>query len=265
MATSDRNRLRVTFDEDAELYDRVRPAYPAALFDGLCRLAGFDARSRVLEIGPGTGQATHMLAPRVGHITAIEIGASMADVARKRLSNCPNINVVTADFETWPLPQQKFDAVLAFTAWHWLDPKTRSTKAADVLSPGGALATVATHHVAGGTDAFFVEVQDCYERWDLTTTPGLRLPYSETVPAAHDETDTMAKFEPSEFRRYECDIAYSTEAYLDLLQSYSGHRALTPDNLEGLLDCIGVLIDTRYGGKITKRYMHEMRVSLFNP
>lgn len=44
-----------------------------------------------------------------------------------------------------------------------------------MLNPGGALATVTTSHVQGGTEGFFVEAQKCYEPWDASTPVGLRL------------------------------------------------------------------------------------------
>src|SRR5690242_3978015 len=50
-ATTDSARLRGSFDEDAELYDRARPGYPAALFDDLDALAELPPGARVLEIG----------------------------------------------------------------------------------------------------------------------------------------------------------------------------------------------------------------------
>ena len=40
-------------------------------------------------------------------------------------------------------------------------PTVRVVKAADALRPGGALATVATHHVAGGDESFFAAAQAC--------------------------------------------------------------------------------------------------------
>jgi hypothetical protein len=39
MENGSRQRLRATFDEDAELYDRARPTYPRQVFDDLARLA----------------------------------------------------------------------------------------------------------------------------------------------------------------------------------------------------------------------------------
>ena len=49
--SSDRERLRATFDEVPELYDRARPSYPPAVFHDLVALAELPAAARVLEIG----------------------------------------------------------------------------------------------------------------------------------------------------------------------------------------------------------------------
>src|SRR6187549_3838365 len=82
-------RLRVTFDEDAERYDRARPGYPTAVFDDLLALAGLGPGARVLEIGCGTGQATVPLAERGCEVVAVELGAQMAAVARSNLARFP--------------------------------------------------------------------------------------------------------------------------------------------------------------------------------
>jgi hypothetical protein len=73
----------------------------------------------------------------------------------------------------------------------------RVAKAAAALRPGGALAPIATHHVAGGDEAFFVEVQASYERWDPDTPPGgLRLPAAAAVPTSSEELDRSGRFGP---------------------------------------------------------------------
>ena len=77
------DRLRQRFDEAAELYDRARPGYPPELVNDLCQLAEIGAGSRVLEIGPGTGQLTLPLATRGCAIVAVELGAALAAVAQR--------------------------------------------------------------------------------------------------------------------------------------------------------------------------------------
>jgi SAM-dependent methyltransferase len=260
--TQDRERLRSTFDQVADLYDQARPGYPAALFDDLAELAGIGPGARVLEIGPGTGQATVPLAERGCQVVAVELGAGLAAVARRNLARFPEVEVVTAAFEDWPLPAEPFDLVLAATAFHWVDPAVRVDKAADALRPGGTLATVATHHVAGGDESFFAAAQACYERWDPDTPPGgAALEPAADIPSSSDELDRSRRFGPASFRRHEWEQAYTTTGYVDVLLTYSGHRALDPRAQAGLLGCIAHLIDTAHGGRITKRYLTELRVA----
>jgi SAM-dependent methyltransferase len=251
----DRERLRTTFGEDAERYDRRRPGYPAEMFDDLASLGRW---SRVLEIGCGTGQATLSLARRGYAIVAVELSAELAAIARRNLAEFPDVRVIVSAFEEWPLPAEGFDVVLSATAFHWLDPEIRMTKSADALRPGGILAVVGTHHIAGGTERFFVEAQDCYERWDPATPPGLRLSPANDVPTGAAEFESSDRFGPVEVRRYEWEQSYTTAEYIDLLLTYSGHRALEPARQHGLLTCVTNLIDTGYGGRITKRYLTEL-------
>lgn len=260
-ARRDRERLRSTFGVDAERYERVRPTYPHQLFEDLARLACIGPGCRVLEIGPGTGQATRPLADHGCQLIGVELSPDLAVVAKANLAAYPAVTIVTAAFEGWPLPDERFDTVVSATAFHWIDPTVGVTKAADALRPGGVLATIATSHVAGGTEAFFAEVQACYEQWDPVTPPGLRLTPAGDIPLDDRELKRTGRFERATFRRYEWEIDYSTEEYRDLLLSYSGHIDLDPVARRSLLDCIGELIETRFGGRIVKRYLAELRVA----
>jgi SAM-dependent methyltransferase len=161
-----------------------------------------------------------------------------------------------ANFDEWPLPAEPFDLVVSATAFHWLDPETRMERCAAALRPGGSLAVISTHHVAGGTEQFFVDVQECYERWDPATPPGLRLSPAARIPREFDESEL---FDEPEFHRYEWEQAYDTEAYVDLLLTYSNHIALPAR--DQLIADIRRLIDTRHGGRITKRYLTQLAVA----
>jgi SAM-dependent methyltransferase len=253
--------LRGIFDEAPELYDRVRPGYPPAMFDDLAALTAVGPGARVLELGCGTGQATLPLARRGCAITAVELGPGLAAVARRNLAAFPAVEVVTAAFESWPLPREPFDVVLAATSFHWIDPAVRLVKSAAALRPGGALAVVSTHHVAGGDERFFELVQACYERWMAGTPPGLRLADAADVRDDADELMRSGAFARAVARRYERELTYTTQEYLDLLRSYSGHRALAPEARDALFTCIATLIDDDFGGRIAKRYMTGLAVA----
>src|SRR5437763_9448116 len=106
---TDRTDLRHTFADAAELYDRMRPRYPALLFTDLAVTAGLTAGSRVLEIGCGTGQATVSLAKMGYDIVAVELSGELATLAARNVATFPLVRIVTGTFEEWPLPCASFD------------------------------------------------------------------------------------------------------------------------------------------------------------
>jgi SAM-dependent methyltransferase len=259
---SDRERLRATFDDVAQLYDRARPGYPEQLFRDLEQLAGTGPGCRLLEIGCGTGQLTLPLAQQGCNIVALDLGANMAAVAREKLKPYPQVKVSVAAFEDWHLPLEPFDVVAFSSAFHWVDPALRVGKSAQALRAGGTLATIGAEHIRGGTEDFFVEAQECYLRWDASTVSPCRLPTPADIPQNSEELESSGGlFDRPIFRRYEWERTYSAAAYRDVLLTYSANRALPEEQLLGLVDCITRLIENRYGGKIVKRYMNELRVA----
>ena len=55
-------------------------------------------------------------------------------------------------------------------------------------------------------------------------------------------------------RRYVWLRDFTTQTYLNELQTYSNHIELSEENRAALLACIAKMIDERYGGRITKAY-----------
>jgi SAM-dependent methyltransferase len=257
----DRLLRRATFDAVADRYDRVRPRYPARIFEDIEELGELRPGDRFLEIGPGTGQATVEIASRGFEIVAVELGPALAAIARRNLAAFPTAEVLVADFERWELPAEPFDAVVSASAFHWIDPDRRFMKVADALSPGGVVAIIGVDHVAGGTEAFFVDAQDCYERWDPTTEPGLRPPAADSVDVDVDEVARSGRFGPVTVRRYEWEERYTADEYVELMLTYSPNLVLEAAARDGLMDCLRSLINERYGGWVIKRYLATLRIA----
>jgi SAM-dependent methyltransferase len=249
-----------TFNEVAELYDRMRPSYPAQLIEDLVELARLPASGRILEVGAGTGISTLPLAERGYEIVAVELGSDMAAVARRKVAAFDNVDVVVADFEDWQLPNGLFDLVVSGTAWHWIDPAIGFTKAATALRRDGALAIFGYSHIAGGDQAFFEQAQDCYLRFMPGTDPNERLEERDTYRPNISKLEASRLFETPKIRTYVTEETYSRAQYLDLLATYSDHRALPAASRESLYACIGALIDENFGGEIRKRYINELIV-----
>jgi SAM-dependent methyltransferase len=256
--------LRATFDQDPDLYERARPSYPARLFDDLVELAGLPAAARVVEIGCGTGQATVRLAARGYRITCVELGEGLATVARRRLLPFAHVEVINADFEMWQPVTAEFDAVVAFTAFHWIDPDVRYAKAASLLRDHGKLAVVTTEHVLEPDgDDFFIEVQDDYDAV-LPEDPKTKAGGPKRADAIQDLGDDITasgRFRNVAVRRYLWDVAYTAAEYIDVLNTYSGHVALIDNTRERLLDRIRTRIEARPGGEVRKTYLAMLNVA----
>ena len=115
MSTSD--DLRSTFDSAADLYDEARPSYPEELFDDLVELGELEPDDRLLEIGCATGKATRPLLERGFSVVCVELGAQLAERARRNLTGLP-VEIRVAPFEQWEDEAGAFDLVYAATAWH---------------------------------------------------------------------------------------------------------------------------------------------------
>jgi len=139
MDSARRLELRTTFEDDlGDLYHRARPRYPEALFNDLVELTGLAPASRLLEIGAGTGIATVPLAERGFRVVGVEPGASMARTARASLVGLESVEIIEGSIETY-VPDAAFDAVVVFSAFHWLDPSSRYAIAASYLRNSGIL------------------------------------------------------------------------------------------------------------------------------
>ena len=141
MATADgvmRTR-RGLFGDDVDAYDVGRPGYPEGVYALLRDVCALGAGSRVLEIGPGTGQATGALLEHGAAVTAVELGAALADRLQAKFPGRA-LDVRVGAFETVELPASAFDLVVAATSFHWVPTEPGLQRCAAVLRPGGWLA-----------------------------------------------------------------------------------------------------------------------------
>ena len=71
---------KLSFNENADNYDRLRPRYCQELFADIAAYAGLQEGAAALEVGAGTGQATGPFLERGCQVTAIERGRSWPGV-----------------------------------------------------------------------------------------------------------------------------------------------------------------------------------------
>jgi SAM-dependent methyltransferase len=137
----DERSFGAVFDTVAAEYDHSRPTYPDELVARACEAAGLTAGDRVLEIGCGTGQLTRSLVARGLHVTAVEPGANLIELAREAIDGPCTVEFVNRRFEDVS-PGGAFAAAFSASAFHWIDPDVSWRKAARSLRPGGIFALI---------------------------------------------------------------------------------------------------------------------------
>jgi SAM-dependent methyltransferase len=105
-------------------------------------LSGLQLGDDVLEIGPGFGATTTVLADRPGELTVLELEPRYCERLRRELPG--GVDVVQGDATAMPFPDGRFSAVVCFTMLHHLPSPAAQDRllveAARVLRPGGVFA-----------------------------------------------------------------------------------------------------------------------------
>lgn len=242
--------IRLSFNEAAEIYDEVRPSYPVGLFDALFQL--LPPEPEMVEVGPGTGQATKDLLSRGASVHAIEIGPAMAAKLRSNLPS-DRLQVSVSDFETMAIAPGSADAVFSATAYHWISREAQLDRPAAILRPGGIVAIVDLIQVASPDDrGFFAAAQPIYERYGEGHT-GPSAPTRERAdPSIRAPLEADRRFDFVAVRRYDWNQSYSASDYRHLMLSYSGTRMMDEAERVGLLDDMESFIRNDFDGVITR-------------
>ncbi|MGW3324268.1 class I SAM-dependent methyltransferase [Streptomyces virginiae] len=243
-------RTAESFGVDAERYDRARPRYPDALVD---RIVEASPGRHVLDVGAGTGIEARQFQAAGCTVLGVEPDERMAAFARRG-----HVEVEVARFEDWQPAGRQFDAVIAGTAWHWVDPVAGAAKAAQVLRPGGRLAPF--HHVP----QLPTEVIDALAHALRRVAPGFPFDpgllrgsavdaYQPLFARIADGIRQTGRFSEPEQWSFAWERSCSREEWLDQLPTFGGLTQLPAPAMAQLLDGVGTAIDS-LGGHATLPY-----------
>ena len=132
--------FRKIFNTIPDEFDKHRPRYCDELFADLIAYAQLAPGKTVLEIGPGTGQATEPMLKTGCSYLSIELGENFTAFMTNKFSSYDNFQIVNADFEIYDFGEQKFDLIYSAAAFQWIPEKIGYPKAFELLKSGGVLA-----------------------------------------------------------------------------------------------------------------------------
>lgn len=253
-ARIDRSVGRRFFGADPETYDAVRPGHAAGVYAVLRERCGLGPGSRVLEIGPGTGQATRrLLELGADPLVAIEPDPALARYVRAALGDRVEVRVAT--LEEAELEPGAYDLAAAASSFHWVEEDAGLAKLLDALRPWGWIALWWTSFGdETRPDAFSVAVDPLFE--DVPHGPSG--PPSKGRPSFARDAElrlaalAKAGFEERRHAELEWSRTWDAEGIRGLYSTFSPLSALEPDHRDELLDEVARIAATEFGGRVEK-------------
>ncbi len=146
------------FSDRVDNYVRYRPGYPLAILDLLRERCGFTRRSRIADIGFGTGIFTRLLLENGNTVFGIEPNQEMREAGEKLLAAFPGFRSIGSTAEKTTLEDHSVDFVTAAQAAHWFDREPARQEFARILKPEGWVVLIWNERLTEGTP-FLVEYE----------------------------------------------------------------------------------------------------------
>lgn len=241
------------FGSDPQTYDAVRPGHAVEVYDVLGERCQARAGSSVLEIGPGTGQATRRLLDLgADPLIAIEPDPALAEYLRGLLGD--RVEVRVSALEDAELEPGRYDLAAAASSFHWVEEDVGLQALRDALRPGGWIALWWTSFGdEARPDPFRLAVDPLLEE----VPHGPSGPFEGRPSFARDAelrlaALTRAEFEDAEHEEWSWARTWSTDGIRGLYSTFSPIGALEPDRRKELLDSVARIADTEFGGRVEK-------------
>lgn len=178
----EQDEFRRVFDTIPDQFDKFRPRYSEELFAFLNERARIGAGKSVLEIGPGTGQATEPVLRTGCDYHAIELGEHLYRKMKEKYGELPNFDIVNDDFITHDFGDMKFDMIYSAATIQWIPQDIAFAKCFDLLKEGGTLAMMLTSSEYRSNDeALYEKIQALYDKY-----------YKPEIPYTHGKFNYTA-------------------------------------------------------------------------
>ena len=253
MSQIDRGEGRRLFGADPAAYDRARPGHPERVYEVLVERCELGPGARVLEIGPGTGQATRrLLELGAAHVLAVEPDPALAAYLGRAVDE--RVEIAFAAIEDVELPKASFDLAAAASSFHWVDEASGLDRAFAALRPGGWVALWWTEFGVPDERDAFIEA----------TTPLLqglaRSPSKDArggLSHARDAEARLAAMRAAGFVAAETVVvrwrtSWNTAGIRALYGTFSPIARLEAARRGEILDGVSRIADEGFGGRVER-------------
>lgn len=245
------------FDAAAEYYDVFRPDYPPELIDCIERESALGPRSRILEIGAGSGKASELFLNRGFELLCIEPGSRLAELGSRKHSG-KKVKFAVSRFEDWDDEGRQFDLIFSAQAFHWVPQPEGYEKCARLLHQEGRLALFWNMYLRGD-DPIDEELTAICSRYKVVTYE-TKDEAERRVQAISGQISGSGYFGAPAVYLYPWSRLYDTESFIGLLQTGNGYLGLSEADRQRVIREVAECL-ARNGGVVTRDYISALYIS----
>lgn len=254
MPQIDRREGRRLFGADPIAYESARPGHAERVYELLVERCGLRPGANVLEIGPGTGQATRRLLD-LGASPLVVLEPDPALGAFLRRSFGERVEVRNAALEDADLTTDVFDLAVAASSFHWIEETRGLETVVSALRPDGWWAMWWTlFGVPGQPDAFITATSPLLDGLDASPSSGKE---GRPGPLALDTEGWFAALARAGLRAAEhevvtWDTSWDTNGIRTLYSTFSPIARLEAERRDEILDAVAHIAEHEFGGQVDR-------------
>ena len=255
----EREEGRRLFGTDPAAYDSARPGHAERVYEVLVERCRLGPGAAVLEVGPGTGQATRrLLDAGANALVALEPDPALAAFLAEAFGRGIDVRIVA--LEDADLPAASVDLAVAASSFHWVEEELGLAKVFAALRPGGWWAMWWTlFGVPGKPDAFITATTPLLEGLHASPTSG----EEGRLPHALDTEARFAALEAAGFRELEHEVvpwsaSWDTSGIRALYATFSPIARLEDDRRNEILDEVARIAEREFAGHVERTLLTSL-------
>ena len=250
------------YSEVADEYEQARPSYPQELINRTLEIAQFPQNAVILELGCGPGKATTAFAEKGFSMICLEPSQPASEIAKHNCANYPKVEILNTTFEEYSLENERFDAVLAATSWHWMPPEIKYAKAAAALKDNGYLILLWNLTLLLPYEVYQALNQEVYQIY----APNLamyenRETQEEILRGFGQDVMDSVQFKDLVSEQLVCEVTYSIDDYLMYLNTGSNYRRLEKQKLNDVFNGLRQVLERQCGESIPISYLSAFQIA----
>jgi SAM-dependent methyltransferase len=245
----------------AEAYNKARPRYAKEIIARAVELAELPGDATILEVGCGPGNATVGFAQLGFSMVCLEPNQEFSGLAQKNCAQYPFVEIRNISLEEWELEPERFNAVLAANSFHWIPSEVGYPKAADALQGSGSLVllwnlTPQPHYEVYQTlnEVYQIYAPSLARYEDRKTQEEILKGFGQIVVNSGRFKDLVSE-------HLACEVTYSIDDYLTLLNTFSPHLQLEQQIKDSLFALLREKLETKFEGSIQLSYLCACHVA----